>query len=152
MGRLIDIARKSRIMDISIDYNGEKIEFNLSQELAVNEMVINKEIKHQPTHYGFLSMLHKGLIKNKDTYEKQYKKAWAKAYLSKKQKIDSTTGRAYSNDVAKEYANSSKRYLSLLTKYNKAKHDMGTIGSCVESFEQRSSLIQTLSANKRKET
>ena len=77
-------------------------------------------------------------------------KSWA--YIECKSDIDSNTNRPYSNDVAKERAILNVKYQKLLKSYNDITDKVHTLSVCVKSFEQKAFLIQTISANLRKES
>ena len=141
----------SKLMNINIKYGTEKIKFNLYEELVVSEDRINTELKEQPATFGFLSLLHKKLNRIKDDLEAEKDKIWGEIYLEAKSQRDENTGRPYANDSAKELANSSPKVHDIILKLNKAKEQAEIIGACVRSFEQRSHLVQSLSANLRRE-
>lgn len=145
------IAKNSTLMDIEIIYNNDKIKFNLAEELSISESRINLEITDQPTHQGFLNVLVaklKGILE--DAIRKEEKKK-AQVFLSWKEERDSNTGRPYSNDIAEAHTLSDSDYQIVLKRRIKAEEDYLTIKACVDAFNQRSSLIQTIAANKRKE-
>ena len=138
-------------MDIRINYSGEKIRFNLFEELIIDEDKVNSELKEQPSYYGFLLLLHKKLVRVSEDKKVEADKVWAKAYTGYKQERDENTGRPYSNELAKELANQDEDYLNAISKYHSAKENAGVIESCVKSFEQRGHLIQSIAANLRRE-
>ncbi len=144
-------SMKSKLMDVRISYGGEKFKFNLFEELVINEDKINSELQEQPSYYGFLLLLHKKLIRVHEDKKVEADKAWAKAFTDFKAEIDQNTHRPHSKEVAKELANQDEIYLKAISNYFKAKENSGIIESCVRAFEQRGHLIQSISANKRKQ-
>ena len=137
-------------MDVSIKFGKEKIRFNLYEELIVNETRINDELKDQPTYYGFLAMLSVKLKRVMDDKKAQLEKIKAELFVKFKSGIDKSTGRAYSNDLAESLVLQEESYTEALNDYLKAEEDYGLIQACVNSFTQRSHLLQSLSANTRK--
>jgi len=150
-GQLIKHAFQSELMNVKIAYGGEKISFNLYSETVVDENKINSEIQEQPSVYGFLSMLHKRLIRQAQDMKREMEKTYSEVYIKYKEKIDDNTGRPTANELAKEKATASTRYQKSIIAYHAAQHEADIIEVCVRTFEQRQSLIQTLSANIRKE-
>lgn len=148
--QLIKYAWGSKIMDVSIAYGEEKFKFNLNSEIIIDENRINEEIKEQPSAYAFLGMLHIKLERTMNDKKKEMEKTWAAMYIKFKKEINEQTGRPNSDDLSKEKATNSTRYQTAIDTYHEAKQNAGTIGHCVKSFDQRHSLIQTLSANIRK--
>lgn len=138
-------------MRVKVSFGKELFEFNLNEELIVNENKINTEVKEQPNSYAFLSMLAKKLLRVYKDSEKQMEKKFSELYVKYKKKLNPATQRPYDKDYAYHIANSNPDYQELKDKFLKAKSDYDTIETCVKSFEQRAFLIQTLSANIRKE-
>ncbi len=149
--KLSKYTKGSSLMNISIEYNGEKITFNMYEELQINENTINAELKEQPSYYSFIGMLHKKLIRQAAEKEKSSERLWAKAYTKIKGEIDPNTNRVTSNELAKEKANLDIKYKKGYSSYLVAKEQADTIGICLKSFEQRKDLIQTIAANLRRE-
>ncbi len=151
MSRLKQYARKSDLMNIKIRYGEEVFKFNLYKETKIDVDSLDRELKEQPSSYSFLTMLHKKLIKVKATKEALKDRAFARAYVLHKTAIDDSTGRATSKEVAKEKAQINKNFIKSQDEFIQATHDCNIIDSCVRAFEQRKDILQTLSANHRKE-
>ena len=144
------LAKKSSLMDISIQYGTEKIKFNLFEELIINESRINDELKNQPSYYGFLSLLLVKLKKAMDESKAELEKIKAELFIEFKGDMDKATGRPYSNDLAESLVVQEELYIKALQKYLKAEENYGLINASVNSFTQRSHLLQSLAANTRK--
>lgn len=151
MKKLNLYAEKSSLMRISVQHGEEKFEFNLFEELKINESIITKEIKNQPNSYAFLSLLQVELSYMKDKAKINEEKVYHTLYARFKAKINAQTKRPNSDDVAKAMTMKHSKYIKARNKTLSLSKQHGTISNCVKAFEQRSSLIQTLSANKRKE-
>lgn len=149
MSKLIGYAQKSRLMSIRIKFGNESFNFNLFEELQVNENIINDEIKIQPSISGFLGTMLTKLERIREDKEAEMNKVYHKLFtLNKSKVVDS--GRYASDDLSKSMVISSRKYQDALKNYLIAKENASLIKTCVNSFEQRSFLIQTLSANLRK--
>jgi hypothetical protein len=146
------LIKKSSLMDIKLRYNGETFKFNLNEELSINPDKINQELKEQPSYYSFLLLLQSKLLVLKEDKEREMEKAYAKSYSKYAVSINEKTNRIYSDKLAKELAISNDTYQKAHIEYLTAKNDYGIIQSAVKGFEQRFSLIQTLSANLRRES
>lgn len=138
-------------MDISIKYGKESIKFNLFEELVINENRINEEIKEQPSYYGFLLILKSKLERLKNDKQASVNKLFAELYVNYKSRIDSNTNRPYANDYVEARINKNKDYTKAIAQVNKAVENLAIVTACVEAFHQRSFLLQSLSANVRKE-
>jgi len=151
MKRLEKYAQVSDLMNISIRYGNEKFHFNLFEETKIDENKINYEIKIQPSIYGFLGMLHKKLFRIAKDKKVEMEKIYAKLYVRFKKQIDPETQRLYPKETAQYRATKNSEYQNKIKEYHDAEEKANIIEICTKSFEQRSNLIQTLSANIRKE-
>jgi hypothetical protein len=138
-------------MQITILVGKEKFSFNLFRETKIEESGVGDEILNQPSSYGFLTMLHKQLLKGLADAKLAEKKAYASAYIKNKSQINSETNRPNSDDLAKQKSELDIKYLMAQKKTNEAQFDVNRIEACVRAFEQKKDMLQTLSANKRKE-
>lgn len=155
MRKLSSIAEKSSLMFVSITYNGEKIRFNLNEELKIVENNISKDLTSQPRIYAFLSTLHKKLIIQYEGLEAQKNKLYGKLFnsykISKTTKHYEALRRPPSDDICTNLVNTNSQFTELVEKTLQAKQDMLMMASIVRAFEQRADLLQTISANRRRE-
>lgn len=148
--RLSKLAIKTSITKVNIQYGKEIIKFDLTDELTISESNINRELKEQPTHYGFLTMLQTKLLTYKEYMEAKADKIYASKYLKACETKNPKTGKPYADKTASQMAKANENYVEAVKAAIKAKEDYNIITSCVKSFEQRSEIIRTLSANVRK--
>lgn len=149
--KIKNLAKTSMLMDIEITYNHETIKFNLAEELAISENKINFEITEQPTYQGFLNVLLVKLKKDLEEAIRKEEKKKAEIFSGWKEDRDQNTGRPYANDLAEAYTVKDVEYQKMYRRKIEAEHNYLLIKACVDAFNQRSSLIQTIAANKRKE-
>jgi len=149
--RLLKHAMTSPLMEINLTIGDEHIKFNLHTEIKIRDSIMHKGLKNQPSHYGFLTMLHKNLVKTLMEAKVKEKKAFAHAYLTHKKKINTETNRPNSDDVAKQKAERDIRYIKSQKSVISIQYDASRIESCVRAFEMKKDILQTLSANLRKE-
>lgn len=151
MGKLLDIVKNSKINKIKIEFNGEKFNFNLVEELSISQSKLNSELKDQPSYYGFLLLLRNKLLTVRDDKERLLDQVSAGEYKKLCETTNPKTNRLYADKTAKELVFLSPKYNKAKEEFLKARQDYNDINSCVLAFEQRSTLIQTLAANIRKE-
>ena len=151
MSKLLKYSRKSSLMDIQIKFGSEVFKFNLYKEIQISLSAIEEELKTQPSAYGFLSMLHKKLIRFHDDKESLKKRVYAQIYLENKFKKNDETGRVNSDDAVKQMVELDEKHIKSVQELLDAKENMMMIESCVRSFEQRKDLLQSLNTNLRKE-
>lgn len=142
-------------MDFEIKYDGKTIKFNLHQELQINEDTINSDLEHQPQIYAFLTMLHTYFTKAAKEAEKDKDAAYGKAV---ERLLTSHSSKYYKErfsyppaNLAKELAKKDVFYVKKVQKHINIIDMRDRLKRAVESFEQRASLMQTISANTRKE-
>lgn len=151
MGKFTKYASSSQLMEVVIKFEAEKFKFNLYQEVKINEDDITSELTHQTSSYSFLTMLHKSLIKLVSDKKITEKRAYATSYLKYKGQTNSDTGRPNSDDMAKSFAELDDNYIKAQHDVINAQFDLNRVEACVKAFEQRKDILQTLSANSRRE-
>lgn len=105
----------------------------------------------QPSYYGFLKLLMNKLNRVKNDKKISFDSVYSKLFIEYKEDIDPQTHRQYSKEVAKARVLKDKDYKKAAKEYYKAINDFEDIETCVESFDQRSRMIQSVSANVREE-
>jgi len=130
-------------MDIKIKLNDKIYSFNLDKELRISENRVSIHLMNQARSYAFVAMLHKKLIIKVRDHQKHIARARDLAVSRHTHTMGIMAAKAKSaNDPAL------KKLEDELMHIEEARD---TIEVCVRSFEMRKDLIQTLSANIRKE-
>lgn len=150
MGKLNKMASISELMNIDITYGNVRHRFNLFEELEISESSLNKELKKHASSYAFLTMLRTHLLKEVKRLEALKKSTYSKIYSQQKKKTGAG-GRPLNDDLAKANAESHSKYKSVIKRLIEAEHNYSIIHNAVTAFETRKDLIQSLSANMRKE-
>jgi hypothetical protein len=132
---------------ISVKYKGKLVTINIPKELSIDENIINSQLKNIPSSYAFLCLLRDNLIKKRDTLEREKNIAYSKAWLFYKE-----SDNRLNNDTANHKAMVNPKYLSIEERYLKAVHKANKLISICRAYESRERIIQTLSANIRKQS
>lgn len=132
---------------ISVKYKGKIVTININKELSIDENIINSQLKNIPSSYAFLCLLRDNLIKKRDTLEREKNIAYSKAWLFYKE-----SDNRLNNDTANHKAMVNPKYLSIEERYLKAVHKANKLISICRAYESRERIIQTLSANIRKQS
>jgi hypothetical protein len=132
---------------ISVKYKGKIVTINITKELSIDENIINSQLKNIPSIYAFLCLLRDNLIKKRDTLEREKNIAYSKAWLFYKE-----SDNRLNNDTANHKAMVNPKYLSIEERYLKAVHKANKLISICRAYESRERIIQTLSANIRKQS
>ena len=132
---------------ISVKYKGKLVTINITKELSIDENIINSQLKNIPSSYAFLCLLRDNLIKKRDTLEREKNIAYSKAWLFYKE-----SDNRLNNDTANHKAMVNPKYLSIEERYLKAVHKANKLISICRDYESRERIIQTLSANIRKQS
>lgn len=132
---------------ISVKYKGKIVTINITKELSIDENIINSQLKNVPSSYAFLCLLRDNLIKKRDTLEREKNIAYSKAWLFYKE-----SDNRLNNDTANHKAMVNPKYLSIEERYLKAVHKANKLISICRAYESRERIIQTLSANIRKQS
>ena len=131
---------------ISFKYKGKLVTINISRKLEINENIINSQLKNIPSNYAFLCLLRDKIIKRRDKLEKEKDYAYSKAWLYYKE-----SDNRLNNDTVSHKALTSKIYIKANDKYLKALDKANRFISICKAYESRERIIQTLSANIRKQ-
>lgn len=148
--KILKYAKRSDIMDISIKMGSKTFTFNLHEELLINAETIEDELINQPSYYGYLGMLKNKLQRKVDDTKIEVNKKYANLYLKFKDASDETN-KAEAARSAKYKVESSPIYIGLEKKLNKYKENLGIIETCLDSFDQRSRMVQSINTNRRQE-
>lgn len=132
---------------ITVKYKGKLVTINITKELSIDENIINSQLKNIPSSYAFLCLLRDNLIKKRDTLEREKNIAYSKAWLFYKE-----SDNRLNNDTANHKAMVNPKYLSIEERYLKAVHKANKLISICRAYESRERIIQTLSANIRKQS
>lgn len=132
---------------ISVKYKGKIVTINITKELSIDENIINSQLKNIPSSYAFLCLLRDNLIKKRDTLEREKNIAYSKAWLFYKE-----SDNRLNNDTANHKAMVNPKYLSIEERYLKAVHKANKLISICRAYESRERIIQTMSANIRKQS
>lgn len=132
---------------ISVKDKGKIVTINITKELSIDENIINSQLKNIPSSYAFLCLLRDNLIKKRDTLEREKNIAYSKAWLFYKE-----SDNRLNNDTANHKAMVNPKYLSIEERYLKAVHKANKLISICRAYESRERIIQTLSANIRKQS
>jgi hypothetical protein len=155
MLRLKKILKTNKVTVIKLEFNGEKYLFNLDSEIAITKENLDGDIITQPRSYAFLSVLHKKLIAKAKNLEVDMNRIYSKVYYKYLTSTDTHYYKKMSSypttTVAKELAMKDLEYIEICRAFIKAEEDRDIAEVCVKAFEQRAFLLQTLSANQRKE-
>jgi hypothetical protein len=145
MGRLIDYAETTDIMKMKVQYNKQTFSWDMFEELKIVETKLNSHVKGQTTSYAFLAMLHVKLkIKHRDQIKhvKRMKDGLMVKYKGKYKTVTEAEAFMYSNH--KELKEQEDKALQI-------EELKDLLEVCVRAFEQRKDMLQSLSANVRKE-
>lgn len=132
---------------ISVKHKGKIVTINITKELSIDENIINSQLKNIPSSYAFLCLLRDNLIKKRDALEREKNIAYSKAWLFYKE-----SDNRLNNDTANHKAMVNPKYLSVEERYLKAVHKANKLISICRAYESRERIIQTLSANIRKQS
>jgi hypothetical protein len=131
---------------LEIHVGGKKVNVNLSKELAINENIINSQLKESPSSYSYLCSLRDRYIKQRDSLEREKDMAYSEAWIYYKESNDRMT-----NDMASHKANINRKYTSVLERYQRILYKANRLISICKAFENRERILQSINANIRKQ-
>lgn len=131
-------------MKVKVLLNGKEIVFDLNVELDIDDTNMDEILRNHTKSYAFLCMVQAKLTRS---------------YKREKNKVDQVKSKEfkkirddyrYKKDVDEALKDNAKIRL-MQDKLDELEYYRDTIQSCVRSFEVKKDLLQTLSANERKE-
>lgn len=142
---------KVKITDIKndflqIEYSGKKLKINITEELAISENGINNSLKQSPSNYAFLCTLKDKAIRDRDLSEKNKDRIYSELWLFYKNSDNRMTNESASNRTI-----NSKKFQIAENEYIEASFKANKLISICKAYESRERILQTLSANLRKE-
>lgn len=132
---------------VTLIYKGKKVRINISEELRIDEQTLNSQIKELPSSYSFLLLLRTNAIKERNKLDRQKDIAYSEAYLYYKD----SKAQGMTNEMANHKANTNAKYISIYEQWLTACNKASILDDICKSFESRERIIQTLSANLRRE-
>ena len=135
---------KNHLLEVKIE--GETKFINLSEELSINESKIMDQLQNSPSTYDYLCKLKDEACRRRDNLEREKDAVFSRAWLFYKESNSKMT-----NDMATHKATISQKYQSYLKKYIKADYMANQLISICKAFESRERILQTVSANLRKQ-
>jgi len=153
MSKLEQYAKNPRLARMKLTYKGETIKFNTWDELYITNL--NKQIKSNPALYSFVKRIHSVLIFNYEKKDAFLEKIYSRLFIMYKSKTNTeyyeTNQKVPSDKVAEEMVKGHKKYVSAKAAMILAKQKMTDMGAVVRGFEQKKDMLQSISANTRKE-
>lgn len=130
---------------LNINYKGKKYKFNIPQELQIDTNVINTLLKKSPSNYAFISLVRDRYIFERDSLQREKEKSYSEAWVYYKESGN------INNDLAGHKATIHPKYQSICERYDKVNLKTNQLISLCKAFEARDKILQTLSANIRKQ-
>jgi hypothetical protein len=136
---------KADVKKLKVKFQGSTIEIDLQKELAINENIINSQLRNSPSSYYILSALRDKYIKERDTLEREKEIAYSEAWLFYKD-----SNERWNNEYVSHKANTNKKYVSICERYLKAQQKAQQFITICKAYESREGILRTLTANLRK--
>lgn len=144
------IIRGSKINIIKIKIGDERLVINLSEELMVKESELDDSLASAPAHYSYLSAIYSKVLRKKLDLAVEKDAAYSRAYMYFKSSINEETNRPYNDDMAKAEALQDPEYLGVCNQLNEETEKANILYSATKAYEFKINLMQTISANNRK--
>ena len=131
---------------ITVKIDGETFTIDIAKELAINENLINSQLKESPSSYYILCRVRDKYIKRRDALARAKDEAYSKAWTYLKD-----ANPTWNNDYVSNKANSNHKYVSLSNKYLKAAEKAAMLIDLCKAYESKEGILRTLSANQRRQ-
>lgn len=137
---------KESIEPIKVKWQGKTITIDLQKELAINENIINSQLKECPSSYYILCSLRDKYIQKRDALEREKDIAYSKAWTYYKE-----SNERWNNDYVSNKANINRAYVSAYDAWQKAVDKAQMFITICKAYESRTDILRTLNANLRRQ-
>lgn len=137
---------KESIEPIKVKWQGKTIIIDLQKELAINENIINSQLKECPSSYYILCSLRDKYIQKRDALEREKDIAYSKAWTYYKE-----SNERWNNDYVSNKANINRAYVSAYDAWQKAVDKAQMFITICKAYESRTDILRTLNANLRRQ-
>lgn len=144
MDKLNDIKKH---VSVTFEYDGEQYTLDISKELSINTNLLNDSLKNSPSSYAFLCLVRDTYLKKKETLERERDLSYAQIWIYFKEAYPK-----WNNEFTNQKTISSSKYQSICKELESITYIYDTISSICKAFESRERILQTLSANLRKQS
>ena len=143
--------KNRRIKEVSDDhilvkYKGKEVSIDITKELQIDENTLNYQLRDIPSNYAFLCLLRDEATRKRDKLARARDFAFRNAWV-----YFTATDSSMSNDLATHKATSSSKFQSMDKKFLKAQDKANRLISICKAYESRERILQTISANTRKQ-
>lgn len=140
---LIDNINKSQFMKFKIVLGGETIKIDLNKELKIDPDGLNEEAMIQPQIYAYLGTIHSRLVREAKAADENRKAVRARRTEEIK------TSESISASAAEKTVYSDNAYMEAAKALRNWEYKRDCLEKMLDSFKQRASMMQTISANVR---
>lgn len=131
---------------VTIKYKGKIINIDITKELSIDINMINSQLMELPSNYAFLCSLRDKYIKKRNFLEKNRDSIFSELWIYFKNADNRMT-----NDFVNNKVISNNKYKEADKKFLRASYKADKFISICKAYESRERILQTLSANLRKE-
>lgn len=141
------MKNKPNLGVITVKLKGKPITIDLSEELSINENLIDSQLRNSPSKYFIFAQLRDKYIRKRDDLSREKEEAYSKAWLFFKDSND-----RLNNEYVSHKANTTPKYVSICKRYNKIVEKTNLFISICKAYESRENILRTISANLRKQS
>lgn len=131
----------------SFEYQGAKYDLDLSKELSIDENLLNTHLIDSPSNYAFLCLVRNHYLNLKEKLEREKETVYASIWYYYKDLYPK-----WVNEMVTQKTIANTKYQNISEKLEEINFTYNTISSICKAFESREKILQTLSANLRKQS
>lgn len=142
-------SKDSAYSTIEIVYGKDKVRVNMFRELKIEEETIEDSLKRQPVTYGFICTAYQGAVQEVKLFKLELDGFYSELYNKYKDKVIS--GKYLTKEALENKIKSDPKYRLMCKKLIRLETSKGILEDFKRALEQKKDIMQTLSANRRKE-
>jgi len=142
-------SKSSPLSILRIKLGKEEVVIDIHKELRILEEGLEDNLKQQPLSYGFLSMVYQEATKTLKEYKLEVEGFYCELYNKHKNAV--VGGKYLTKEGVEAKIKLTPKYKLMCKKLIQLETNKGRLEDLKRSLEQRKDIMQTLSANRRKE-
>lgn len=131
---------------LTVSYKCKKVVIDITKELTIDDSLLNSQLMDSPSNYAFLCGVRDSYIKKRNKLEKQKDYQFSKLWLFYKKSNTKMT-----NDMATHQVMDNAKYQAIEKRFLNINYKAERLISICKAYESRERILQTLSANLRRQ-
>ena len=142
-------SKDSSFSKLTIKLGSDTIKLDMYQELKISEESLDPALQKQPVNYGFVAMVYQRVTEAVKLYKLELEGFYSELYSKQEDKV--INGKYQTKEAKENKVKTNPKYRIMQQKLIRLETQKGILEDFKRALEQKKDIMQTLSANRRKE-